>query len=104
MALIQMGTVVTDIRNSIGGVTFSKNRGGSYARKKVSPVNTPTPAQAAVRANFGANAKLWSGTLTADQRQAWGFFAQANPLVNVFGNSILVSGLNMLMKLSQVMT
>lgn len=72
-------------------------------RAKISPVQPNTPAQTLVRANFGANAKVWSGLLTADQRSAWGFFAAANPLVNVFGASIIISGLAMLMRLNQIL-
>jgi hypothetical protein len=98
---MKLGIVATDIRGSVGGTVFSRNLGGAYTRARVAPVNRNTPAQTLVRANFGANAKAWSGTLTDAQRSAWTFFAQANPLVNVLGSSIIVSGLAWLTKLNQ---
>lgn len=104
MALIQTGAVVNQIRGSVGGTVASRNLGGAYMRARVAPVNRRTPAQQAVRANFAINSKAWSGLLTADQRAAWTFFAQANPLVNVLGASIIVSGLAMYNKLNQVLS
>lgn len=104
MALIALGSVATEIRGSIGGVTYSRNKGGAYARARVAPINRKTPAQTLVRANFAANAKAWSGTLTSAERAAWTAFAAANPLVNILGASIIVSGLAMLLKLNQVLS
>jgi hypothetical protein len=103
MALMKLGIVATDIRGSVGGTVFSRNLGGAYTRARVAPVNRNSPKQTAVRAAFGAGAKLWSGTFTALQRSAWTFFAAANPLVNVLGSSIIVSGLAMSQKLNQVL-
>jgi hypothetical protein len=102
-ALIGLGSVVSDIRGSIAGTTYSRNKGGAYARARVAPINRNTPAQSLVRANFAANAKLWSGTFTASERAAWTAFAAANPLVNILGASIIVSGLAMAQKLNQVL-
>jgi hypothetical protein len=104
MALMQLGIITTDVRGSVKGTVFSRNLGGSYMRGRVAPVNRNTPAQTLVRQNFAANAKLWSGSMTAAQRTAWTFFAQANPLVNVLGASIIVSGLAMAQKLNQVLS
>lgn len=103
MALIALGSTVSDIRGSIAGTTYSRNKGGAYARARVAPINRRTPAQTQVRANFAANSKAWSGTLTAAERAAWTAFASANPLVNVLGASIIVSGLAMYQKLNQVL-
>lgn len=103
MALIQLGGLVTGIRNSIKGSTYSQNKGGAYVKGKPIPTNPRTPAQRLVRANFAANAKLWSGTLTAAQRAAWTFFAANNPYTNVFGEVKQLSGMAMMMSLNQVL-
>jgi hypothetical protein len=103
-ALLVLGSVVTDIRNSIGGVTYSRNKGGAYSRARVAPINPRTPAQTIVRANFAANSKAWSSLLTAEQRTAWTNFAAANPLSNIFGASIIISGLAMFNKLNQTLS
>jgi hypothetical protein len=103
MALMKLGIVATDIRNSVGGTVFSRNLGGAYTRARVAPVNRNTPAQTLVRSNFGNTSKLWSSTLTADQRAAWTLFAQNNPMVNVLGASIIVSGIAMFNRLNVVL-
>jgi hypothetical protein len=103
MALVKLGIVATDVRNSVGGTVFSRNAGGAYTRARVAPINRNTPKQTAVRASFAANSKLWSGTMTADERAAWTLFAAANPSVNVLGASIILSGLAMANRLNQVL-
>lgn len=102
-ALIQLGAIVTGIRNSVKGSTYSQNRGGAYVKGKPIPTNRRTTAQTTVRAAFAANAKLWSGTLTPAQRAAWTLFAQNNPYTNVFGEVKQLSGMAMMMSLNQVL-
>jgi hypothetical protein len=104
MALFTLGATITDARGSVGGTVFSRNKGGAYGRARVAPINRNTPAQTAVRNNFGLNTKLWSSSLTADQRAAWTAFAAANPMINRLGASIVISGIAMFMKLTQVLT
>lgn len=101
MALITFGTNITDARGSAGGSVYSRNKGGAYIRARTVPINPRSLKQQTVRNNFGANAKLWSGTMTGAQRAAWIAFAAANPLVNILGASIIVSGLAMSQKLNQ---
>lgn len=96
--------MVTDARGSVGGVTYSRNRGGAYSRARVAPINVRSTKQTQVRANFAANSKAWSGTLTAAQRTAWTNFAASNPRVNILGAPIIISGLAMFNSLNQVLT
>lgn len=71
MAKILFGPLVSDVRKKIAGIVFTKGHAGAFVRKKTSPVQPRTTAQRAVRANFTANAKAWSGTLTPTQRQSF---------------------------------
>lgn len=103
MALITLSSMVSAARGSVGGTVFSRNKGGAYTRARTTPINRATPSQTAVRANFGANSKAWSADLTAAERLAWTNFAASNPLVNILGASIIVSGLAMFMKLNQIL-
>lgn len=103
MALLTFGTNITQARGSAGGSVYSRNKGGAYLRARITPANPKTVAQMKVRNTFAANAKAWSGTLTAAQRLAWTNFAIANPLVNILGATITVSGLAMYQKLNQVL-
>jgi hypothetical protein len=92
MAKIQFGPVVADARKKVGGSVFSKSKFGSYLRKKTSPVQPRTTAQRAVRANFTANAKAWSGTLTAPQRQTFTNLAAILTKKDRFGNAQTLTG------------
>lgn len=83
---------------------MSRNLAGAYTRARVAPVNRRTPKQTQVRLNFALNSKMWSGALTADQRAAWTLFAQANPVPNRLGDSIILSGLAMFNRLNQVLS
>ena len=103
MALVTFGGLVSAARGSVGGMTVSRNKGGAYLRARVAPINVKSPAQTLVRANFAANSKAWSGTLTPAQRASWTAFAQANPQINTLGASIIISGLAMYNKLNQVL-
>jgi hypothetical protein len=98
-----MSALAQDIRGSQGGLTFSRNRGGAYVRARVAPINPNTNAQRAQRTIFGQNAKAWSGSLSDDQRGAWTAFASVNPVTNVFGESIITSGLAMYTRLNSVL-
>jgi hypothetical protein len=104
MAKLTLGSMVTDARGSVGGVVYSRNKGGAYSRARVAPINRNTPAQTLVRANFGANSKGWSASLTAGERTAWTAFAAANPRVNILGASIILSGIAMYQSLNQVLS
>lgn len=103
MAKFNASGVGGDIRGKLGNSVFSRNKGGAIIRQKVTPNNPKTASQQQVRQNFGQNSKAWSGTLTQDQRNAWTAFAAANPVNNVFGNSITLTGLAMYNRLNQVL-
>lgn len=89
---VKFGNGVADGRGSIGGTTFSRNRYGSYARTRVTPVNPNTPSQIRSRANFQANATAWR-SLTDSQRTSWSNYAAATPVIDSLGNTIYYSGM-----------
>lgn len=103
MAKINFGTVVNDARGKLNGSVFSKNKSGAYVRKKVTPANPNTIAQASVRESFGVLAQQWSGLLTASERAAWISYAATYPRLDIFGASITLSGLNMYLSLNRVL-
>lgn len=101
MALVQFSAVVNDARNKTGGNVFSKVRFGSIVRKKVSPTQPRTPDQTSVRALFTTLTKRWGSTLTAAERAGWISLASAFPRKNVFGNNIILTGLQMYIALNR---
>jgi hypothetical protein len=95
MALIKLGGGVADIRGSIGGTVFSKNRYGSYTRNRTIPVNPGTTAQTKIRAAMGQIRNAWFNTLTQAQRNAWAVYASNVSVTNRLGESITLTGWNM---------
>lgn len=95
MALIETSALINDIRGSVGGNTFARNRGGLYARARRVPLNPRSVRQTAVRSVFGDLSQVWANTLTEAQRTAWRTYADNVPLPNSLGDPRSVTGLNM---------
>lgn len=96
MAQILLGGAVADIRGSIGGITYSRNRSGAYARNKTTPINAGSDKQSAVRANFASVAALFQ-TLKSSEAEAWTQYAALVPQFNSFGQEYIPSGKQMFM-------
>lgn len=95
MAKILLGATLGDARGSVGGVTYTKGRFGPVLRQKVSPVQPRSARVLNTRGLFALLAKRWAVTLTDAQRLGWIALAAANPRTNVFGNSVILTGLQM---------
>lgn len=99
MAKILTTAIVADIRNKLNGSVFSKNRYGSYVRTKVTPVNPQSNSQQNVRNILSTQSQAWRG-LTEDQRQSWIDAAINFPFTDIFGNSKILSGSTLFVKLN----
>lgn len=93
--MLVKSALVTDASGSVGGLTWSRNRGGQYVRARVVPTNPNTSFQAAVRGFVSQLASLWVNTLTVAQRAAWDAYAINVSTQNRLGDDITVTGLNM---------
>lgn len=92
MAKIKLSSVgITNISGKAGGSVYSRNRGGSYFKNFVMPSNTITDARQIVRAIFGVIAGYWR-QLTQSQRQSFTDQAPFYPVIDVFGDSKILSG------------
>lgn len=100
MAKIKFSALVSDIRNSLNGSTFARNRGGNYFRNKTSPVNRQTPAQMTLRNAFGSIAQAWQG-LTDGERQSWIDAVPDYAYTDQFGDIRNLSGSQLHQKLNQ---
>ena len=94
MALIKFGGGITEMRGSIAGNVFSRNRYGAYARARTKPINPNTGLQQAVRACLAFLTDRWSATLTGVQRAAWNLYGANVVMTNKLGESINLSGFN----------
>jgi hypothetical protein len=98
MALIKLGTIVTDIRGAIGGVIFSRNKSGAIARQRTTPVNPRTPLQNAIRALVASISQAWRASTSTVQKAAWAVFGSNVDAKNKLGEVIKLSGFNQFMK------
>lgn len=91
MANIKFGNGWADARGKVGGVIYSKNKSGSYARNWVKPTNPRTPAQVVARNRFSYIATNWR-LLTDTERNAWNYAASQFTTRNKLGEEIKLSG------------
>jgi hypothetical protein len=94
MASIKLGSVVSDIRGSIGGTVYSRNGGGAYAKARIKGTDPKTAKQQVVRSIMSGLIGTWAA-LTSTVRGNWGVYAREVPLINRLGDSINISGYNM---------
>lgn len=104
MALIKLGGGVADVRGSIGGTVFSRNRYGAYARNRTIPVNPNTAPQQKIRSIISQCRYAWFTTLTEAQRTAWGVYAENVSVLNRLGESINLTGYNMFCRTNLALT
>jgi hypothetical protein len=84
--------IVSEIRGSINGVTFARNRFGLYARSKASPVQPRTPAQSERRAQLTVLSQRWR-TLEESLRAEWRALADELTRSDALGLTYRLTGL-----------
>jgi hypothetical protein len=94
--------LLTQASGSVGGSTFTRNRGGMIIRARAIPVNPNSTFQQTVRSTFGNLASRWSDTLTPAQRTAWEQYANAVPYVDALGDSRYLTGQQMYIRCNSV--
>lgn len=102
MAKTLFGALIVDMRNKLGGHVLSKNRAGSFIRRKVSPSQPNTGAQALIRGIMSSMSRAWSGVLDNTERAAWVAFAALHPVTDQFGQNVILTGQQMFNRLNNV--
>lgn len=100
MAKIKFGMMMTDASGKLGGQVFSKNRGGSYVRTKVTPTNPQTTAQMTVRGIFASISSLWS-SITEASRLSFNNLVGDYGTTDIFGDLHNPSGKALFQRLNQ---
>ncbi len=85
--------ILTQASGSVGGLTFSHNRGGMYTRARSIPTDPATPQQVAVRGFVASLTSLWNGVLTLAQREAWDVYALGTFIPDSLGEPRNIGGL-----------
>jgi hypothetical protein len=84
--------VFSQASGSIGGTTFSHNRGGMYTRNRVVPTDPSSSRQQAIRAAMGVLAPYWSLTLGEADRALWNDYAANVAMTNRLGDTVYLTG------------
>lgn len=93
MATVRLGSIVADIRGSIGEEVYGRNPGGIFVRARTPPSQPPSDERDERQAAWKAISEAWSDTLSEPQRDTWRAYGQANPLPDRFGRPKLMSGI-----------
>ncbi len=99
MASIQLSSLVTDIKGSIGGTTFSRNRSGLTAKAKLVGKKNTTAKQQIELQNNNALRNQWAA-LTLTQKQVWNEFASLHPKTDRYGKVKSLTGFNWFISLN----
>lgn len=93
MALIQLNGIISNIKGSVGGVTFSGVRNGIALKRRLpGKRNVTTKQLVALNLSKKAN-RQWNG-LTFGQKNAWNDFASVNTFTNRYGVTATLTGFN----------
>ena len=82
-------------------MSASQARQGEGAGLDRTEHNTPDPDDSRKPDEVTDLTKRWGSVLTQVQRSAWISFAGANPTRNVFGNTVVLTGLQMYMSVNR---
>lgn len=93
------GIGIVDGRGKLNGTVLSKNRGGAYARVKVTPSNPRSAAQMFVRSNLAFLAQKWK-TLTQSERDAWSGAVSNYTRTDIFGDVKTPTGYGLFMRIN----
>lgn len=99
MSKVKFSALVSDMRGKLNGSVFSKNRGGSYLRNKVTPINPATSAQGQARSVLTEFSQAWR-SLTEAQRTAWNNAVANFARTDIFGDLKNPSGINLFTRLN----
>jgi hypothetical protein len=91
MAIMRPGPLAGQLSGRVGGIVFSRNRGGDYVRNGPSPINPQTGYQGGVRNALSLASADWDSR-TAEQRLAWEGWSRNHPVQNRLGESIRLQG------------
>lgn len=100
MALVMLGGGVTDVRGSMAGNTFSRNKGGNYLRARTKPCNPRSTTQNTRRAKLAYLTRAWGKTCTEQERTDWRAYALGTTWHNKLGQVVEINGLAAYLRLN----
>lgn len=99
MAVIKLGSIVTDIAGSIGGTTFRRTSTGHAVYNKQGRQVKSAFAKSSRKNELGNIFSSWYN-LTESEREQWALNASTYPLKDKFGNTKFLTGRQLYTKLN----
>ena len=99
MAVIKLGSIITDIAGSIGGTTFRRTSTGHAVYNKQGRQVKSAFAKASRKNELGNIFSSWYN-LTESERNQWAYNASVYPLKDKFGNTKYLTGRQLFTKLN----
>ena len=93
MAVILPGPLISNIRGTIGGVSFHAGRAGIVASRRVAQSKSKTVLQSESQITFYSGISLFRALSTSD-KILWNDYALAYPHENKFGQQRILTGQN----------
>lgn len=95
MALLRFGGGITEMRGSVAGNTYARNRFGAYSRARTKPINPRSSRQMGARIAVMFLAEQWRETpMDDDKREAWETYAGSVNWQNKLGEVTKLTGFN----------
>lgn len=93
MGHITTGGLVSEVRGSVGSLTYSRNAYGPYVKAKLNQTIRDTAPQLVTRGHMSNAVAAWQG-LTDRQRRDWSVYAKDYPIRNSLGKLRVLTGYN----------
>lgn len=91
MALIQLGTIVSNIKGSIGGTTFSSTRAGTVAKRRLTGKRLLSSSASNALSTSKLITTSWNG-LTASEQNEFNSYALVNAFIDRYGLTKQLTG------------
>jgi hypothetical protein len=93
MARILYGPLATDLKGSIGGITFHSNASGTIVKRKPNQLNKGNALQVESQSVFSTFRAAW-GALASASQVLWNAFADLHNRTNYFNEVKILTGYN----------
>lgn len=97
MAIVQYTAAVNQLRGKLNGSVFNKARTSFTLQRKQSQVKRPRGLQGRARQFFQRAQREWKNT-SSGQKGSWQSTAASNPVLDRFGQQVVLSGYNQFIK------
>lgn len=101
--LVRFGGGIVDARGSVAGTTASRNSAGPHLKSRITGIHPNSVKQSFAKSRVNQLNNHWRTQLSDADRLSWSGFSATMPQTNKIGNTIILSGAQMFMKLNNAL-